>query len=198
MSASGRFGLLRLASDRFPIASGIAAQIEPSSFGFLQIILIVVVLLARIASLPLYAKLLLRFPKHCHPARLGAFLKLLEVGVTPIIFLALQLPDVDVMIVIIATGVVFGAMQSPQDMISHMLIGWAIDEDAARRDFQRREGMFYACNGLTQHLSQVPSDCFRLLPIASDCFWLLLVASGCFWLLLAASGCFWLLLVDSD
>ena len=40
-------------------------------------------------------------------------------------------------------------------MCHHMLIGWAIDEDAMHRGGQRREAMFYACNGLTQHLSQV-------------------------------------------
>jgi Na+/melibiose symporter-like transporter len=130
-------------------------QIEPKSLGFLQILLIGIVLVARIVAIPFFAKLLLRFPKRCHPARLGAALKLLEAALTPIIFLALKLPQVDVLVVIVVCGLVFGVLQSPQDMISHMLIGWAIDEDAACRNFQRREGMFYGCNGLTQHFSQV-------------------------------------------
>ena len=130
-------------------------QIEPKQLGFLQILLIGIVLVARIVAIPFFAKLLLRFPNRCHPARLGAALKLVEAALTPLIFLALKLPKVDVMVVIVVCGLVFGVLQSPQDMISHMLVGWAIDEDAACRNFQRREGMFYGCNGLTQHFSQV-------------------------------------------
>ena len=36
-----------------------------------------------------------------------------------------------------------------------MLIGWAIDEDGLDNSGIRREGMFYACNGVVQHLNEV-------------------------------------------
>ncbi|EOD07707.1 hypothetical protein EMIHUDRAFT_438500 [Emiliania huxleyi CCMP1516] len=54
-----------------------------------------------------------------------------------------------------AAGAVLGVTQSPNDIISHMLMGWAIDEDGVERRGLRREGMFYACNGVCQHLSEV-------------------------------------------
>ena len=99
-------------------------------------------------------RLILRFPRSAHPARLLSYLKLSEAVVTPAIFLFLRVPDAPVGLVLVVTGVLIGVLQSPQDMANHMLIGWAIDEDAAHNNFQRREGMFYACNGVLQHLSQ--------------------------------------------
>ena len=44
-------------------------------------------------------------------------------------------------------------------MINHMLIGWVIDEDGLRRGGLRREGMFWACNGVCQHLSEAVIAC---------------------------------------
>ena len=52
-------------------------------------------------------------------------------------------------------GLVSGVCDSPRPMIEHMLIGWVIDEDALARGGLRREGMFWACNGVFQHLSEV-------------------------------------------
>ena len=40
-------------------------------------------------------------------------------------------------------------------MALHNLVGWAIDEDATENGGMRREGNFYAVNGLVQHLSEV-------------------------------------------
>jgi Na+/melibiose symporter-like transporter len=40
-------------------------------------------------------------------------------------------------------------------MVMHMLMGWAIDEDGVKHKGLRREGMFWACNGVCQHLSEV-------------------------------------------
>ena len=59
-------------------------------------------------------------------------------------------------LVLVGAGLLIGLVSSPYDMCNHMLIGWAIDEDAARHpDEPRREGMFWACNAMVQHLSQV-------------------------------------------
>jgi Na+/melibiose symporter-like transporter len=52
-------------------------------------------------------------------------------------------------------ALVSGVCDSPRPMIEHMLIGWVIDEDALARGGLRREGMFWACNGVCQHLSEV-------------------------------------------
>ncbi|KAL1526661.1 hypothetical protein AB1Y20_015365 [Prymnesium parvum] len=131
------------------------SRMEPAEIGAQYVVLLAVVLVSRISSLPLFTKLLLRFPRYAHPARLLAYLKGMEVVLTPVIFSLLRLPNAPITPLLVGTGAVIGILQSPQDMCNHMLVGWAIDEDASKNAFQRREGMFYACNGVTQHLSQV-------------------------------------------
>ena len=42
-----------------------------------------------------------------------------------------------------------------------MLIGWIIDEDGLAHGGARREGMFWACNGVCQHLSEVVIACSK-------------------------------------
>lgn len=116
------------------------------------------VLVARISALPLFTQLLLRCPRCAHPARLLATLKAVEMVIIPVVFYLLRLPSTPITPLLLATGAVLGVLQSPQDSCNHMLVGWAIDEDAMRTG-NRREGMFYACNGVLQHLSQVGASC---------------------------------------
>ena len=44
---------------------------------------------------------------------------------------------------------------SPRSFWSISARGWIIDEDGLVRGGARREGMFWACNGVFQHLSEV-------------------------------------------
>ena len=44
-------------------------RLEPFELGSMMVALLVVIMAARIAALPLFARLLLRHPHTCHPAR---------------------------------------------------------------------------------------------------------------------------------
>ena len=73
---------------------------------------------------------------------------------TQALFYALKQPGVSVNLLMALAGLVVGVAESPHDMCNHMLIGWVIDEDGLTHHGARREGMFYALNGVVQHLSQ--------------------------------------------
>lgn len=140
-----------------PIFLVYIARMEPAEIGAKFVVLAAASLGARIGCIPLFTKLILKYPKHAHPARILTYLRLLEAILTPLIFVvAGRVPDVDLTAILVVAGIVIGVMQSPSDLCNHTMIGWAIDEDGlANPSVPRREGMFYACNGLVQKLSQV-------------------------------------------
>jgi Na+/melibiose symporter-like transporter len=129
-------------------------RIEPGEFGALYICLVVVNLVCRIGSLPFFAKLLLS-RAHLHPAHLCAVLRFIEACLMPLVFVLLSTRGVNYMAVCSIAGGLIGILQSPHDMMHQMLIGWAIDEDASKRNGEPRGAMFHACNGMTQHISQI-------------------------------------------
>jgi len=109
-------------------------------------------LFTRVACVPLYTRATIRYPKHAHPARLLAYVRLGEAIVVPIMLWLLG-QNVGLFTVAFIAGLLTGILHSPFDMCSHLLIGWAIDEDALANGGNRREGMHYAANGMIQHLS---------------------------------------------
>jgi len=133
--------------------------IDVAQVGFLMGAMMLPVIATRVLSLPLYLWLLQR----AHPASVYSVLRAIEAGLVVLFFLLLKAegnaeggPQMSKLTATAAAaGAVLGVTQSPNDIISHMLMGWAIDEDGVERRGLRREGMFYACNGVCQHLSEV-------------------------------------------
>ena len=187
-------------------------QLEPSQLGTATLLIITIILLARFVALPFFTKLIIRFPIHCHPARLVMFLKLVEAVIMPVMCFFLTRTrardasltgahilvtalltrslsemanvactsslvvgcsmrcctyapqrfafawaddDIEPLPMLIVTGVLIGLASSPTDINNHMIIGWAIDEDAMNNGNQRREGMFYSCAGVIVHFAQI-------------------------------------------
>ena len=132
------------------------AGIEPVTAVGSSAIIGIVMVVSRVTMLPVFTRLLLRFPRHAHPARTLGYMRLVEACLTPVLFYSLTLPGINLTALLVMSGLLIGFVSSPYDMCNHMLVGWAIDEDAARRPGEpRREGMFYACNAMMQHCSQL-------------------------------------------
>lgn len=123
----------------------------PNQLGSLLFVLTVVVISTRLGSLPFYIWLL----KRVHPATVFSTLRFLEACLVPLFFALLKNENLSMTLLVAGAAAAAGITQSPNDMITHMLMGWAIDEDGVRRKGLRREGMFWACNGVCQHLSEV-------------------------------------------
>eukprot|EP00962_Isochrysis_galbana_P015675 scaffold4498_cov119-Isochrysis_galbana.AAC.35 len=123
----------------------------PDELGNLLFVLIATVIATRLASLPLFLWLL----KRVHPATIFLVLRLIEACFVPAFFALLKVEWLNTTLLIAGAAVVGGITQSPNDMILHMLMGWLIDEDGVKHNGLRREGMFWACNGVCQHLSEV-------------------------------------------
>ena len=126
---------------------------KPDQIPAVQIALGVPNLAARVACIPLWTRALLRMPERCHPARVFACVRTAMALVILLFVLCLRQPGFDLNIAAFFFGIVTGILDSPVDMCQHLLIGWAIDEDALSRGGPRREGMHYAANGMIQHLS---------------------------------------------
>ena len=90
-----------------------------------------------------------------HPARVIAVCRLFLSLLMPSAFWAVRQPGVPLQPILLVVGLIVGACDSPESMSLHMMIGWIIDEDGLARGGARREGMFWACNGVFQHLSEV-------------------------------------------
>jgi Na+/melibiose symporter-like transporter len=73
----------------------------------------------------------------------------------PFFFALLKVKTLNTTLLMACAGAVAGITHSPNDMVEHVLIGWVIDEDGVKHKGLRREGMFWACNGVCQHLSEV-------------------------------------------
>ena len=134
------------------------AGVEPKQIGGLNTLVAIANVCARVGCLPLFTRLLLHSPKHAHPARLVAYMKVLEAVCIPLLMLLLRSRSIDLTAVLVLGGIVTGVCASPFDMCQHMLIGWTIDEDAlassnGKGKGRRREGMHYAANGMVQHLT---------------------------------------------
>ena len=108
-------------------------------------------LTSRLLAVPLWFKVLERV----HPTRVIACVRLFLSVLTPSCFWALSQPGVPLRPVLLIGGLLVGICDSPESMSQHMLIGWIIDEDGLAHGGARREGMFWACNGVFQHLSEV-------------------------------------------
>ena len=133
------------------------ADVAPAAAVSSSVVIGVAMVSARVTLIPVYTRAILRFPHHAHPARVLGYLRLVEAALTPLLFWALKQPSVDITALLVIAGLLIGVCSSPYDMCNHMLIGWAIDEDQVTKPpgAARHEGMFYACNGAVQHLSQV-------------------------------------------
>jgi len=129
-------------------------RVDVAALGWLLALLIGTSLVTRLLCTPLWQRLLLRV----HPARAYACTRAAEGALLPLLFVLLKDPGavgLSVEAVMLGAALVAGVAECPNDMIHHSLMGWAIDEDAQRSaSGLRREGMFYACNGMTQHLSE--------------------------------------------
>lgn len=106
---------------------------------------------SRLLCIPVWFKVLERV----HPARVIAVSRLFLSVLMPSAFWAMRQPGVPLQPLLLIGGLLVGACDSPESMSQHMLIGWIIDEDGLAHGGTRREGMFWACNGVFQHLSEV-------------------------------------------
>jgi len=107
----------------------------------------------RLPVLPIYLYLLKT--KGIHPGKLLSVTCLVEAVVLPPLFFGSRCSEEKCMHYLWAAGAVMGLLESGHDMCLHNLIGWSIDEDAQKNRGVRREGNFYAVNGLIQHLSEI-------------------------------------------